>query len=629
MNSHKVLADISQLSSKATPVQLAASYVAVLLEQLGHDREIFSDSSLPLANQLGEAEPDIETQLAKYAKAVVAESANPATISASVGVLYQSLLGSHRRKKRGTHLTPSDVGTELVRCLEQSRNDRPARTQLNQTFSILDPAVGGAALLLAAAQYFLTEILNNQREANSGETDIALSYAIRLAHGLIGYDIDAASVMIAQSAVALWVVQYGGEFCEYGKFSQADSLTIDLPQADLVIANPPFLSRLKSQTALDKKRRDEIDKRWKKYRRPYTDEAALFLVACVEALKDGAALCVIMPVSILSSKDTAEIRKRIEEKLRLYGIWIAGEKIFGDASVQVCAVIAARDKTPPEHVTCWHGRDFKKIELKRGDIGQRLTWSQIAAVSTGVPLIDIAQRTKTLADIAHVTAGFRDQFYGLIPFTREATEPEIAALGRGEANQLMRVITTGMIDPLENKWGTSQFRFAKKLWHHPVVDLEALETGDPNLSRWVTERRKPKLMVATQTRVIEVEHDRYGQDIPVTPTITVEPHKTQDIATALAVLSHPQISAWLYQTCFGSAMSLDAIKVNASLLAGLAVPTLSAQTQTAIIAAEAKMSATDFAKFVAEHVEIQTPTKQPSGQHNENAAYRWWSERIH
>lgn len=579
----------------------------------------------------------LDSELKQLAKTCQHSSVVITERAATVGMLYQSLLSANKRKRSGTHLTPTAIGTSLITALYKNRSDSAVCANKKAApKKILDPAVGGAALLLAAAQHSV------ENGCSATET----------AQGLVGFDIDSVSVAISQAAISLWVLHHQNnqtrkpseltELKAYGRFEQGDSLTIDLPEVDLVIANPPFLSRLRSATALDKSRQEKIDERWGQYRATYTDEAALFLVAAAHTLSRGGALCMILPISVLASKHCQKIRAAIDEIMSIVGIWVAPRNVFSDAQVQVCAVVAT--KTDYTNTTkCWVGADFQESEPGRnrservaacleGKHGlgsparQPEPWSHIAARSKSIPTLTIARNGKTIGDIARVTAGFRDQFYGLIPFTREATKQELAQLEKAKKDgggsielETVCLTTTGMLDPLANKWGTRPFRFASKDWNYPVIDITRLKNEDHKLYQWVKERLRPKLLVATQTKIVETYLDTIGYTLPVTPTITVETDDVSDLIKALAVLHHPYISVWLHLETFGTALSLDAIKVSAKQLAQLPLPQLSETTCRDISRLANKPI--ELARYLIENVEL---ADGPAGEE----IFRWWQERT-
>jgi hypothetical protein len=129
-----------------------------------------------------------------------------------------------------------------------------------------------------------------------------------------------------------------------------------------------------------------------------------------------------------------------------------------------------------------------------------------------------------------------------------------------------------MIDPLHNRWGRGTFRYAKKKWQAPVVDTLALATNDPAMWTWVHERMTPKLVVATQTKVLEVIVDTGGVLVPSTPAIAL--HAPEDMLWKLAAaLTSPVLSAAALSRAAGGALSADAIKLSARQLLDLPLPT--------------------------------------------------------
>ncbi len=109
-------------------------------------------------------------------------------------------------------------------------------------------------------------------------------------------------------------------------------------------------------------------------------------------------------------------------------------------------------------------------------------------------------------------------------------------------------------------------RLGRKVWQAPSVEPDQLPA-------WAAALLRPKLVVATQTRVVEAAVDDEGRWVPATPVVTVLPG--QDAPTVehlLAVLSAPPVSAWAMAATAGSALSGDALKVSAALVRDLPLP---------------------------------------------------------
>jgi hypothetical protein len=148
----------------------------------------------------------------------------------------------------------------------------------------------------------------------------------------------------------------------------------------------------------------------------------------------------------------------------------------------------------------------------------------------------------------------------------------------------VRLITSGLIDPLVNRWGAAPCRYDKRAWLYPAVTLELVadDIGD-----WVKARLRPKVLVASQTPTIEAIVDLAGELVPCTPVVTVEPHDPDDLWRIAALLTCPVTSALLAQAASGTALSADALRVSASRLAELPIPADDGAWTLAAVAAKA------------------------------------------
>ena len=82
---------------------------------------------------------------------------------------------------------------------------------------------------------------------------------------------------------------------------------------------------------------------------------------------------------------------------------------------------------------------------------------------------------------------------------------------------------------------------------------------------------EPKVLVATQTRVVEAFADEAGTCVPCTPVISVVP-RSLPLWHVLAVLLAPPVSAWALRRAAGAALSGDAIKLSASQIRTIPLP---------------------------------------------------------
>ena len=101
-----------------------------------------------------------------------------------------------------------------------------------------------------------------------------------------------------------------------------------------------------------------------------------------------------------------------------------------------------------------------------------------------------------------------------------------------------------------------------------------LAAADAPLAAWATDRRVPKVVVATQTRIVEAAVDTEGTWWPSVPTIAVAPRAgaAADLWSLAAVLSAPPVSAWALGHYGGTALSGDAIKLSARQILDIPLP---------------------------------------------------------
>jgi hypothetical protein len=155
-----------------------------------------------------------------------------------------------------------------------------------------------------------------------------------------------------------------------------------------------------------------------------------------------------------------------------------------------------------------------------------------------------------------VTAGFRQHHYGLV-----------GAVGEGGGP---RLVTVGLVEPARCRWGEAPARFAGRTHAAPVVDPEAI--ADPAVAAWVRARLVPKVVLATQTRVLEAAIDEHGAWVPATPLISVTPADPADLWPLAAALTAPPLTALALARHAGAGLSRDAIRLRASEVAALPLP---------------------------------------------------------
>ena len=459
------------------------------------------------------------------------------------------LPGSDRRRT-GSFLTPAVLAARLCAL------SMPAPSPARHVLEVCDPAVGGGSFLIAAAR------LQAMRRGAS------LAAAVAASHGL---DTDPLAVAVADTALRLLAAEAGSRAAPTVRVRDALARPSALPEDafDLVVGNPPFLGQLRNETVRSAELTAGLRSRFGLAALGYADTAHVFLLLALDAVREGGQVALILPASFLATRDGAAVRGAVAARARIRWLWRGGEGLF-DASVGVCAVGVERAPPvrPPDTIRRYAGaavREERPLTLRQGRLPGSAPWAWMFADLDGIPDLSGITSESTLAQWCSATADFRDQFYGLAPYVIDDGD------GSRSEQSFPRLVTVGLIDPARCLWGRRSTRFAGRVLMRPRVDLAALQEA-PAMARWAQARLVPKILLATQTRVLEPVVDVRGQWLPSTPAITVRPTAGTSIWHVAAALAAPVTTAWALERHAGAALSADAIKLGAKQVLSLPAP---------------------------------------------------------
>jgi hypothetical protein len=130
------------------------------------------------------------------------------------------------------------------------------------------------------------------------------------------------------------------------------------------------------------------------------------------------------------------------------------------------------------------------------------------------------------------------------------------------------LVTTGLVDLGGCAWGERAARVGGRSWDRPTLDVAAL---DGRAADWVRRTGGPKLVVATQTRVVELVVDERGEWVAGVPLVVVLA-PVDDLWPLAAALAAPPITAWLLHRVAGTALTPQSLKVTAALLRAVPLP---------------------------------------------------------
>ncbi len=536
---------------------------------------------------------------------------------------YEASLHPERRRSSGVHYTPIDLAGFLSSRALDKLDAEPQR--------VCDPTCGSGAFLLAAAEAL---------------ADLGVDPVEIVERRLFGADVDGEALHVCRRVLANWASERSGSHVSadrVGGLVLADLLGeppgewADI-RFDLIVGNPPFLSQLRSRTTRSRAVAETLRGRHQNIG-AYADSAAVILLVAAGMLAAGGVATMIQPQSFLSARGTAGVRDTLLDQTDLLEVWSSDEAYF-DASVRVCAVTVLKQASgadprrrsrSTEVVWSGGGRSVNSPVTSQVPVPRPgESWGPLFAAAVGLPVVEPSGGMR-IGDIATATAGFRDEFYALVDACVE--DPE----GRP------RLITVGMIDPGHLSWGVRSRRLGGVGRLTPTVDAARLGEASPGVQRWVAGRLVPKVLVATQTRIIEAAVDETGDCVPVTPVISVEPRPgwaaslvraaglpvgaEPDLWWILAALSAPAVAARAVAQHLGTGLSGGALRVSARSVVDFELPTdakwwaRGAEAARNLAAAAAEDRPAGLASLGA--AMCRAHGHDPSG-----ALFEWWLERA-
>jgi len=508
-------------------------------------------------------------------------------LSARDGRIHADPLRARDRRTRGVYYTPPAIVEHLLEAAS-SRTGAPPR-------SVADPACGAGGFLAAA------------RARWPGAA-------------LVGVDTDPVACAIAERRVR------GARIVGVDALSIDRAALCDASGAqggfDLIAGNPPFQSQLAAATAASRERARHLAARTGGVLRGYADTAAAFLLEALALARPGGVVAMVMPMSLLGARDTAPLRARVDRQHALEHLWVSRGPAF-DGGVRVCAVVVRAAPIDRTATRLTRAAGVPPVPLEPIDRapehepdGHR-AWGPLIADAWSIPRVEPGG-ARTIADLAEVTADFRDEYYALRGLIDEADG--------GAPPVRTPLVTSGLIDPARVLWGVVPATLHRARFDRPVVDAGRLP---PTARAWAARRLVPKLLVATQSRVIEAAADPDGSLLPVTPVLSVMPREPEDLWRLGAVLTSPATAAGAAAMALGSSLSGDAIKLSASQVRALRVPAPCAELDEAAAAYRAACGAPDErarAAALRRCAERVLGAQRVVDRRDE--LLRWWSSRL-
>jgi len=233
-------------------------------------------------------------------------------------------------KLRGQYYTPAALIDRILEAVE-----------LPEGAVVVDPSCGDGGFLRGAVA-----ALRGRHPGRSG-ADLARAWGPRL----VGFDTDPAAIAAAREGLAAAMrLHWGASPPEVG-IRQADPLeqpdlaalcaAHDLPAPAgprVVLGNPPYVEAKRLAAAVKR----DLEARYPRAVIGAPDLYLYFLHVCLDWLRPGDSLALVLPNKLLVAAAAARLRERLLKEERLTGLWLATRAgAFGAAQVYPIVLFAA------------------------------------------------------------------------------------------------------------------------------------------------------------------------------------------------------------------------------------------------------------------------------------------------
>jgi type I restriction enzyme M protein len=298
------------------------------------------------------------------------------------GAAYQEIVGTNLRGDRGQYFTPRGAIKLMVKMLDPKEQEK-----------VMDPSCGTGGFLVGTLNY-INEVFHEQKKIRAGEEDTEQFLSIRdqLAHyattKLFGADFDPFLVRAAQMNVMMGSNSLGHLFhmnsLEFplGDLSgvKAANDYVKLGTVDVIMTNPPFGADIPiTETTI--LQQYELARRWERQgegfvmtnaMKPSVSPEVLFIERCVQWLKPGGRMGIVLPNGVLGNPGDEYIRYWI-----LRNCWVLAsidlpvESFIVEANVNILTSLLFLKRKP-------------KSVIQAEDLGQKKEHRVFMAVAENV-----------------------------------------------------------------------------------------------------------------------------------------------------------------------------------------------------------------------------------------------------
>ena len=258
---------------------------------------------------------------------VVGELQNFAITEASrdaIGDAFEVFIGPALRGSEGQFFTPRNVIKMVVNILDPEPNEL-----------IIDPACGSGGFLIIALEHIWKKLESEAKKKGWSETILENKKRDVASRFFRGIDKDSFLAKVTKSYMAIVGDGRGGVFCENtlkpsSEWNNKTQEKIQLKNFNILMTNPPFGAKIPikgehmlSQYDLGHRWKfDKNAKKWEKTEKLQDSQPPqiLFIERCLQLLKEGGRMGIVLPDGILGNITDGYIRQFVLKNAKILGV---------------------------------------------------------------------------------------------------------------------------------------------------------------------------------------------------------------------------------------------------------------------------------------------------------------------
>jgi type I restriction enzyme M protein len=236
---------------------------------------------------------------------------------------FETFIGHALKGGQGQFFTPRNVVKMMVDILQPSETDK-----------IIDPACGSGGFLIDSLKY-VWDVADKKYKKLGWTPEQIQNQKIKIATtNFRGLDKDYFLSKVAKAYMNLVGDGTTGIFCEDSlekskNWKQETQLKIQLGTFDILLTNPPFGSNIKVEGE-EKLKQFDLAYQWKKNKedkelekRTIKEKEApqiLFIERCLQLLKDGGKMAIVLPDGIFGNESESYVRNWILKNAKIVAV---------------------------------------------------------------------------------------------------------------------------------------------------------------------------------------------------------------------------------------------------------------------------------------------------------------------